>query len=533
MARGSGDNPAMKKLGKLAGVLVVVLLIGAAAAFFLLRGKPSGELATWIGKQLVGITSSYIEPTIAFEKIDYQAPYSVTLHDVRFTAKDGTQVVGVKSLHVELAELPALGKPIQIKSVVLDQPAMNLIKTPTGFKGLVPFVKATPGKSDQAVDPNFKVSNVFKLRELRLNEGVVSYDESDGSPKMVVEGLNVKLDVTPDEKAGPGWYHVKTTMGRKPQAIIDVDGEVNIDTMIARFAKLGLDVKVGPDTIGGLPPQVQTLVKEHDASGDLKVTLSGEVPLMAPMTASADVKVSLTGFNVAFGETKLPIDSAQMTGKLAGGVFTLAPSQVKLLKGEANFDASVGLSQAGRPASLNWSVSNIDMQETLRAQVPSGTAPPYAGIVNGNGSVRTSLDDPTGAMNGQGVVALRQGHLTGLPAVRQLAAATDLLGKISSSLKFDHTADATFTLDARGMNISDLQISTEFIGVKGNGLVGYDRSLDMTVSAGPIEKLAGLLGKNQVSKFIGDLTGSLVKYRIGGVIGSPTVKVDPLGLRGK
>jgi hypothetical protein len=83
------------------------------------------------------------------------------------------------------------------------------------------------------------------------------------------------------------------------------------------------------------------------------------------------------------------------------------------------------------------------------------------------------------------------------------------------------------------MNISELTITTEFIGIKGDGIVGFDRSLDLTVSAGPVEKLAGLLGKNQVSKLIGDIAGGLVKYRIGGVIGSPTVKVDPLGLRGK
>lgn len=523
----------MKKLGKVVAILVVLLVVAAAVAVLVLRGKSSGQLATWIGKQVVGITASYIEPKIDFRSIDYAAPYSVTLNDVTFTAKDGTLVAAVKRLNVQLAELPSTDKPIRIKSVAFDQPMLNLIKSPEGFKGLVPFVKATPGKSDQKVDPNFKASNVFELRELRMTNGSVSYDQSDGSPKMVVEGLTVNLDVQPGTGADAGWYAVKTTMGRKPQAVIDVDGKVNIDSMLSSFKKLAMEVKVGPETIAGLPPQIQTFVKEHDASGDLKITASGDAPLLDPTKGTAEVVVDLSAFNVAFGETKLPIDTAQIKGSLKGGVFTILPSTMSLLKGNANFEGSVGLTEAGKPAALNWSVTNIDLTETLRAQVPSGKAPPYAGIVNGSGSVRTSVDDPTGKMSGNGTVELRQGHLTGLPAVQQLARATDLLGRISPSLRFDHTADVVFTLEPRGMNISDLAISTEFIGVKGSGMIGFDQSLDLTVSAGPVEKLAGLLGKNQVSRLIGDIAGGLVKYRIGGVIGSPTVKVDPLGLRGK
>jgi uncharacterized protein involved in outer membrane biogenesis len=523
----------MKKLGRIGIVLLVLALVGAGIAFFVLRGRSSGELATWLGKQIVGIASSYIEPTIDFRSVDYKAPYSVTLNDVTLKAADGTTVAAVRLLRVELAELPAVGKPIQIKSVILERPALTLIKTSGGFKGLVPFVKATPGMSDQAVDPNFRVSNVFRLRELRLSEGSVSYDQSDGSPKMELDGLNLNLDVSPESGAGAGWYAVKTTMGRKPQAVIDLDGSVNIDTLMAKFARLGLEVRVGPDTIAGLPPEVQNLVKAHDATGDLKISASGEAVLTDPLAGTMDVGVELSGFNIAFGEFKLPIDSARVNGRLDGGVFTLAPSGADLLKGKATFDGTLGLGQSGRPAALNWTLANIDMRETLRVQTPEGVPPPYAGILSGGGAVRTSLDAPTGAMSGNGNLALRQGRLTGLPAIQQLAAATDLMGRISPSLRFDHTADVAFGLEPRGMNISELTITTEFIGIKGDGIVGFDRSLDLTVSAGPVEKLAGLLGKNQVSKLIGDIAGGLVKYRIGGVIGSPTVKVDPLGLRGK
>lgn len=527
-------NQGMRKSGKLLLAAVLLAAIAAAIGFSLLRrSSGAGGLATWIGKQIVGITASYIEPTIEFKSVDYKAPYSVALHDVTLKARDGTLVASMDVMRVELAEMPSMGKPLQIKSVGLERPVLNLIKSPEGFKGLVPFVRATPGKTDATVDPNFRLSNVLQLRELRLQDGAVTYDPADGSPKMELRGLELNLDVQPGTGADAGWYAVKTTMGRKPQAVIDLDGSVNLDSMLARFKTLAMEVKVGPDTIAGLPPEIQNLVREHDASGDLKISAAGEASLADPMQATADVTIELRAFNLAFGDFKLPIDDAKMTGRLQGGTLTILPSGASLLKGTANFEGVLGLAQAGRPASLNWAVSNIDAKETLRAQAPAGAPPRYAGIVNANGTVATSLDNPTGAISGRGTIELRQGRLVGIPLVKALAEAMNVFGNFASSDSTNHTADVIFTLEPRGMNISDLTVTTEVIGIKGDGMVGFDRSLELTLAAGPMEKLSALMGKNAVSRLLGDISGSLVKYRVGGVIGAPTVKVDPLGVLGK
>ncbi len=519
----------MKKLF-IAVLILVVLAAGAVGAFLLYRSKNVSAVDTWIGKQLVRITSSYIEPAIDFKTVVYTAPYHVEMKGATLTARDGTRVAEIGTLVVELAELPQSGQPLKIKQIVLDNAAVNLIEGPDGgFKGLVPFVRGT--NETRRVEEDVKLSNVLRLEKIELRNGAITYQLADGSPPMTMSGLALDLDVSKATEAADGvWYDLDTSFGRAPQLTAAVKGSVNLDTMIARIASCDLEIDVHEQTIQSLPPQLQTILRDHDAKGALKISVIGTVPMMKALEGDAEAKVNVSDFNVAFGEYKFPISTGDLVVGLQGGVANLRTLDIRTLGGAITGSGTARLAETGRPADLQWKFSDLQVQELLRAGVKPGEEPKLAGVLNAGGTVRTALDDPMGSISGDGSLTLRDGRLVMLPIVQELAKVMNIGASLLKSSELSHRADAAFSLAPEGVQIRSMELTTEVLAVRGDGIVRYDGTMDVRLNGGPMEKIQGLFGK--AGDLIGQITDKALKYKVHGRIGDPEVEVLPLGLGG-
>jgi len=526
-------------------VALVVLAALAVGGFLFYRSQNAATVDTWIGKQLVGIVSSYIVPTIEFDSVKYNAPYGVALRNVTLTAPDGTRVVKVAALDVELAEIPSIGKPIVIKSVLLTGGDVNLVASADGgFKGLVPFSKVSAvdatkasasgkeaiAKVEEKIDPNFRLSNTIRLENVSFKDVSLVYDASDGNPPMKIEGLSLDLAVSPTAN-DPGWYAIDTAFGRAPQAQFVVKGRLNIDTLTADLAQTTMTAELGPDTLGSLPGQLQTLLRQHDARGKMVANISGVIPVKDINAADIKANVSITALNVASGEFRLPIDNLAINATLKSGTLDFDQT-ANLIKGAVISRGTLQLASTDKPLQATWTARNLDLRELLRVQ-NSGEPPKLAGILNSQGSATTSLNDPKGKLAGSGDLEIKDGRLILLPGLNDLIEKVGIGTSLLGSTDLNHGLTATYDLAPVGIVVKQSELTTPVIAARAKGRIGFDQQLDLAVNAGPLEKMQNLLSKaGKVGQLLGDLTkvtDKLVTYRVTGPANKPEVSVAPLG----
>jgi len=533
----------MKKLKKLIVVLallVVVAAIGIGAFVFFSLRSGSGQLETWIGKQLVGIASTYIEPTVDFKKINYTYPGTIVLTDVTFTAQDKTQVMKLDKLTVTLAEIPTIGAPLKIERVDLDKPSITLISVPGGgFKGLVPFVKNIPGKESSQTPTEFKLSNVLQLRKLVLKNGSINYDAGGGQPIMKLDGITTDLDIKPVTSGSDGGlYELAFDAGRAPGVEIKVKGLVNLDTSVANIADATMNVTLDEQTIQGLPPQLQSTLKAAEARGKLAAKFSGTVPASNWRTSDLRGGVTLTQFNFAAGRFKFPIDTATVPITLQGGVANLSPIQVNLLAGQFASAITANLSDSNIPVQGNWQATNLDLEKLMRAQQDVNAPPGFQGQLNSAGNFGLSA----GAVNaanpyavlatatGAGDLSVRNGRLfvvPGLMDAMNLATgkAVPLVDQASK-----HTLDANFNITGQGIQVTQSHIVASALDARATGLIDWHLNLNMSATANPIAAVTQPLGA--VGRIIGSVTKEMIQYQITGTVGDPKVSVKPFGIGG-
>ncbi|MFG0306012.1 MAG: hypothetical protein ACF8Q5_07330 [Phycisphaerales bacterium JB040] len=550
---------AIRGIGALVG-----LALGGVLAVVLLARAQGESLTTYLGQQVVGIANGYLVPQMSFRELEYEAPYSLTMRDVMLVAPDGTDVLDIGVMSIELAERPRRGEPIRIAEIVVSDGVVHVIQDPeTGeIRGLVPFVKGqsrdTDDGPDETAEPATRLSDVFELRKLVIENLDLAWDPGDGTPVMRVPGFAMNLDVVPRDNDAPdgragmaeaanaassgdgpgttpdketpdraGWYDLSFESGRAPGLRLDIEGSFNIDTFEAEVDRGFAELLVGEDTIGSLPGRVQQLLGELEASGDLMVEFAGRAPLRDAMAGGRlDLLVTLKGFNIVPGDLRVPINELVIEGALDGGVARVAQLTADTLSGSVRADARIELTSEGMPAEAWWELSGLDLEQLLAHQNPD-EPPAIAGLLTGTGTATARATDALGTISGEGEVHLKQGRLVKLPVLTQLANAADAVGFGQSASK-NHSLDAEFTLEPAGVRLSGFEVVTTTLAARGKGLIRWDGTLNLEANAGPLEKLQNMLGG--VGKLLGQLTDSVMTYLITGPATDPEIGVSTLGI---
>jgi AsmA protein len=109
--------------------------------------------------------------------------------------KFGTRpFVQTQELSVSVKLLPLLSKSVQIDSLALDRPSVELIKNAQGVWNFATLGQKTPASTSSSS------SQQFSLGDLAINDGQVAItDLQDRKPRTVYDHINLKLtDFTPD-----------------------------------------------------------------------------------------------------------------------------------------------------------------------------------------------------------------------------------------------------------------------------------------------------------------------------------------------
>ena len=526
-------------------VLVVVGVVIGAAFVLILETRPGGRGAVdWAARRVVSIVERSIVPEVGFERFEYESPRTLRFLDLTLTAPDGTRVASAEVASVTLTEIPRVGRPVLIERVLLRGGLVELIEEEgadglTGFRGLVPFVEGAPASASddtsaprQGFEPEPRLSDALRIRRVDLENCGVRYTPAGGEAPMRIEGITSALDVEPVDEAGRLWHAFALESSRGGVFSAALKGRVDLDRLVVELSPstVRFDMREGPAE--ELPPGIQALLREREARGVMRVDVSGSAPVREFERADLRASVELTGFNLALSETyRLPVSSAMLEGRLTSGVATLTSGDLSLLGGDALVGGELDLREASMPASVRWSLEKVDLKEALRGAPAEGEAAgdggALAGKVRASGRATLNAADGLESLRGEGTFEITEGRFAGVSFFERLVKAIDV-GKMTAAGRNTSAARGAFTLRGPAADFSEIALVTPVLSARGQGVLHFDGSLDFLLNAGPLERVQDALG--EVGRVFGIVSDRLVKYRVRGTVGAPSVDVVPFGI---
>lgn len=529
-------------LKKAVPVVLVLVVLAAGAVYFALKSGIGGA-DDWVVRRVVRIAETYIRPKIDFQDFEWDGSRTITLKGVTLTADDGTEVVNAGAMTIVTERVPVAGGAFIIESIELKDATLRLIQRtkPDGsieFKGLIPFTRNENITNQDRVDEDVKLSESFKIRLINLENGGFEYDAGDGSQPMVLRGITLDVTLNPGVD---GSYALNTELKRDRIFDLVVKGDLNLDTITLANTDLTFDADLETEeAMSALPPQVQSLLRQYELRGLLTSKITGDLVLTDPFTSTVAANLRLIEGNLALGEYRFPIDRATINASLSEHRLDVSEFNVATIGGTIDFTRfTADLGTEGWPADLALDVQGLDIQRLLRAQPTEDNPPKFAGILTLTTNAAFNVQDLGDAfagtlakdrISGEGELTLRQGRLVSIPVLSDLIDAMDVVAAVTGTATNKDKADITFTLDGKGIKMPDkgLTIDTQLAGVRGEGRINYDQTLDLSVNAGPIEKLQEGLGG--IGDILGGITDALVKYVIKGTTNDPTIEIKPLGI---
>ncbi len=520
-------------------VAALLLAVLASAGLALLLAVRTGRVDDWVGRQLVGIVNTHLEPSLGFETLELESPKLAVVNGATLTAPDGTEILSIDTLSVRLAKLPRVGEPIVIQAIEIVDATIHVERDPvTGrFKGLDPILKGAGNTSEPAEDDDeaIRLSDVFELRRILLDNVDLRYDAGDGSAPMVLPPLTADLTIVPETDDDGRVWHAMDLSAREADAVrLDARARLDLDTFTIDLKQGDFAIDLDANTMQSLPPELRTLLEAAEARGRLSIAASGLLPLTDPASGRAQVAIGLREFNVGQGEFQIPIESIDADARLDNQELTIELAG-ELLGGRIEtVEVSLDLTTERTSAYAEWNIAGLDLEGLMRTQQAEGgdadedeSKPAgIAGLLSTSGSITCAAQALPATMAGEGTLTIRDGRLIMLPGLTELA---DLMGVVlRKKAKANHTFDMSFRLTERGIEIDKSELVTAMLAARATGAIGYSGEADLTINAGILERIQSLLGP--IGDALANLTDELTPYILTGPITSPSVRVAPLGM---
>ena len=184
----------MRKIAIVIGIVVVVIVV--AVGILVATFNPNdyrGTVQTKLEQQLDRkVTLGNMD--LGLIPLRFRVYNLSVADDPKFSDRAFVQT---QELSVSIKLLPLLSKSVQIDSLSLDRPRVELIKNAQGVWNFATMGQKAPGTAPAAAPAS---SQPFSLGELSINDGQVAItDLQNSKPRTVYDHINVKLtDFAPD-----------------------------------------------------------------------------------------------------------------------------------------------------------------------------------------------------------------------------------------------------------------------------------------------------------------------------------------------
>ena len=316
----------MKKLLIIVGSIIVLVIVAAIVIpFFIPMEKYKAEITAQVekatGRQLVisGPLSLSLIPSIA-----------VTAEGVTFSNAPGAkypQMAALDKLHVSLKLFPLLSGSVAVDGFELDHPVIHLEKDAQG-KGNWEIATAsseTPTANEPASGSGgMDFLNDLTLDNIRLVDGLVTYDDAQTGQSQEIAGINAALKLP--NYAGPLNFDGSLMWNNEK---IDLTASVaNLKSFLDGGSEM-VEAKVGSSKVEASYEGMTAISPALAMSGavDLDVPSVRELaawagsPLDMPGTGLGPLKINgqlkVAGSTYAFNDANLSLDDLKGKGQVA------------------------------------------------------------------------------------------------------------------------------------------------------------------------------------------------------------------------
>jgi hypothetical protein len=377
--------------------------------------------------------------------------------------------------------------------------------------------------------------------EVQSFEGLVSATVAARLPRIDWRDGTITARVTSDRLA--------VTRDRSTVAMSGLTADLEWAQRRARLrcnmGAFGGQVEASADWSPGTPGRLESLTTEFRDLSLSSVLGLANVPVRRPLKAEARVTGTLSGSvdltewersdcranmtwkvgEVSLADATLHIPSGHVDAELRGGRFAWT-SHADVMDGRVEIQGSVGMLPP-QELQIKWRGEDLRLERMAKL---SGRATPnerYRGRVSGSGEMRAELDHWPDSLTGQGNVRVDQGALLHLPILSEFVGFLKL-PLPTGELPRSDTGRASFRITRDHADVSDFDVSSLLLAVRGRGQIYYDGRLDLQVRGGPLTKLEPWLGP--VGDLVGRVGERIAEFHVKGTIDRPVFKIAPLGI---
>lgn len=527
----------MKRAIQAALVLIVLFCVLIASSGFVLRalvgGSAKDRLVAALGKKIgvpVSVASAdfdvgawfRLKPAVALQEVTIGNPPG-------FRTKDLLQA---KSISAQVALLPLLQKRIEVHSIVVDQPRIAVETNTQGLTNVEAFLKglSSPQATGAAQPPSGSGSGAtFSIDELSVNSGTLVYS---GGTNLSLHEINLAVrncaldrpcQVEESAKLFGGAVSGFSIMGQlgpfNPDSL-PLDGTLKlaiapteIPAAIRRkqfglmlespgpAARAALQATIKGDVYGSFSGPAKLVLTKINIGGhhDHLLPLSGEAP--ATMTATSFIS-----------DAKFQLD--------------IPNARLQLGSGEWNGSAKFRMHGPAMSGSTRGSVRNIDINEFLSC-FTSASDKVYGKLSMPSSSLQFSGENADAilkSLSGTAKMTVDQGRLSvlDLPATLQRALrAQDTTDGTKGVTPFT-TLSAGLSIAQSRMNVEDLALDAPGLRITGNGVIGFDQSINFALQAHVTGSIAELVNTGPFR--VPSALAADVPLTVTGTVESPRVR---------
>ncbi len=291
-----------------------------AAILVIVPGGLEIGLSKFLAYELRQNVSQHLDAELSLSGVWYVPPLSLHVAHASLD-RDGEQLMKIGPSVFTLGRIPLPGHPIEIQSIDIEQPSVELVKDEQGIWGGENFVKKTPPALRQAHHVPKKLSEILRLRHLRIHGARISYtDLRDVHPLTMTWG-DINMDVALQQKSTQV-YGFRLGAQTAQLADLSLAGTLDVDTLALQLNKMG--IKVDADAVSAesaLPAPVQRIVRKYGVTGQISIDGQATVPLtkISDLTYTGTISVDqatarLPQIGLALDQAAAKIQVQQITG---------------------------------------------------------------------------------------------------------------------------------------------------------------------------------------------------------------------------
>ena len=523
----------MKRLLIVGACLFVLILVAGVVAASLVSGNSSRVLASSLSETLG------VPVTLGDTKFDWKQwlllKPAVEVDNIVIGNPRGfhaAHLLEAQKLSAQIALLPLLHKNIEVHSIDIDHPLINIESNAQGVSNIEALLKKANGRSAPAPASSGSASSGGNLvvDAFSVTSGQITLlDAAHAGGKIDMSGIDLRVRDFARDQPCRIEFSARLFGGTSRVSLTGQAGPFGTDalplngTLSIVIAPAEIPLALRRAQFGNLlvaPGKTAKVTLDTTLRGDVYQKLSGPAKLsLNGMVIGKDEQhvIPLGGeFPLTFAVSKL---MSAPTYHLS-----IANAQLHLGKGEWLGGADLQLHGTATSGRSSGKIRNVDINELVSAITPSSgkiygvlEIPSYSFEFAGANAdqVRTSL-------HGAGKLSVTQGRLAALDLLSHIKQAIEHPQELFTGQKGDTpftTLVSDMNVGQTKLNLDGIQLDSPALRVDGKGIIGFDQAINFELAAHLLG--GGTSAINQIAT--GGSAGGGIPVSVTGTVESPQV----------